>query len=73
MNELLTEVKQIDMEGLTWGGHEVRLSRTCHTTRTHHTHCCRCVGWVETDQAVVTGHHPLFSSSRWRLVSRSCV
>ena len=24
MNELLGEVKQIEMEGLTWGGHEVR-------------------------------------------------
>ena len=26
MNELLTAVKQIEMEGLTWGGHEVSLS-----------------------------------------------
>ena len=26
MNELLTEVKQIEMEGLTWGGHEVSFS-----------------------------------------------
>ena len=33
MNELLQSVKQIEMEGLTWGGHEVgRLTFTSHTS-----------------------------------------
>ena len=68
MNELLGAVKQIEMEGLTWGGHEVRLT----PPRDSHRSLQRCTSLTVCHTVAAAILFVYVSSSQSHSASRSC-